>query len=71
MSKLKKNVTKASLRLRYGDDIEEFVTDDAVLIHRRFRHLVTSFLLQGYVEPISIELLDCSGRVFKSYKQHF
>lgn len=71
MSKRKKDEFKASLRLRYGDNIEEFVTDDVSIIKRRFRHLVTSVVLQGYVEPISIELLDCSGRVFKSYKQHF
>lgn len=70
-SKFKPDSIKASLRLRYGDDIEEFVTDDATIIHRRFRHLVTSFVLQGYVEPISVELLDCAGRIFKSYKQHF
>lgn len=67
----KSNSFKATLRLRYGDDIVECVTDYASKIHLRFRYLVTSFVLQGYIEPFSIELLDCSGRVFKSYKQHF
>lgn len=71
MKHRKSNLVKATLRLRYGDGIVECVTDDASKIHLRFRRLVTSFVLQGYIEPVSIELLDCSGRVFKSYIQHF
>lgn len=69
MSRKSLGIPKSSLRVTYSNGLVECVSGDAPTIRSRFVELVVS-CVPNYVDGLkSIDLLDNSGRVFKSYSQ--